>query len=138
MECTHAVNKLVFLHFFFVIRFFNIVCITETWLTPFVLDKEVLPSDYKVYHRDRGTRGVGVLIVIIDIFPSHQVDNSNTSVQMLIVEVNKVPRVLVLHISSSLFCELWQELLNQLHSLNSIATLLSLETSIHQTLASLL
>ena len=44
----------------------DIVIVTETWLTPTVLDKEILPRDYDIYRRDRPTdrRGGGVLVAI--------------------------------------------------------------------------
>ena len=47
-------------------RQLDVVIVTETWLTPEILDKEILPSGYNLYRRDRPgtTRGGGVLVAI--------------------------------------------------------------------------
>ena len=38
--------------------------VTETWLTSFVENKEILPSGYVIYRRDRGRRAGGVLLAV--------------------------------------------------------------------------
>ena len=49
---------------------FNVFCLTETWLSDFVLDSEVLPYDFIVYRQDRASRGGGVLVAVHDSIPS--------------------------------------------------------------------
>ena len=43
----------------------NVICLTETWMTPLVDSYELMPSEYKVYRKDRvGRRGGGVLLAV--------------------------------------------------------------------------
>ena len=49
---------------------FDVICITETWLSDFIYDKEILPYKFTFYRRDRGSRGGGVLIAVNDNLPS--------------------------------------------------------------------
>lgn len=39
-------------------------CFTETWLSSDIGDGEILSCDYKLYRRDRTSRGGGVLIAV--------------------------------------------------------------------------
>jgi len=48
----------------------SIYCITETWLSNYVLDCEILPCEYTLYRKDRGSRGGGVLIAVSDSVPT--------------------------------------------------------------------
>ena len=48
----------------------SIYCITETWLSNSVFDCEILPCECTLYHKDRGSRGGGVLIAVSDSVPS--------------------------------------------------------------------
>ena len=43
---------------------YNIYCITETWLNDCFYDNEILPCEYTIYRKDRGSRGGGVLIAV--------------------------------------------------------------------------
>lgn len=52
----------------------HIVVLTETWLKEGVLSSELFPVWYTVFRSHRTTgRGGGVLIAVLDIFPSQQV-----------------------------------------------------------------
>ena len=42
----------------------------ETWLSDSIFDHEILPCGYSLYHKDRATRGGGVLIAVSDLVPS--------------------------------------------------------------------
>ena len=48
----------------------SIYCIAETCLSNSVFDCEILPCEYTLYHKDRGSRGGGVLIAVSDSVPS--------------------------------------------------------------------
>lgn len=37
--------------------------ISETWLHSGILDEEIVPPDYVIYRRDRGSRGGGVAVI---------------------------------------------------------------------------
>ena len=43
---------------------FDIICLTETWLSESIFDQEILPTNYQIYRKDRPSRGGGVLIAI--------------------------------------------------------------------------
>ena len=45
---------------------------TETWLTKYHFNLEILPNDYLLYRNDRETRGGGVLIAANQNVPSSQ------------------------------------------------------------------
>ena len=49
---------------------YNIYCVTETWLSDFIFDHEILPCGYSLYHKDRSSRGGGVLIAVSDLISS--------------------------------------------------------------------
>ena len=44
--------------------------VTETCLSDFILDKEIIPCDYLIFHTDRPTRGRGVLLAIHSSIPT--------------------------------------------------------------------
>jgi len=50
---------------------YPVICVTETWLSELVFDKEILPSHYAIYRKDRaqGSRGGGVLLLLMNLFP---------------------------------------------------------------------
>ncbi len=48
----------------------NVICVTETWLSDSIFDKEIVPSHYTIYRKDRGSRGGGVLVAVDDSIPS--------------------------------------------------------------------
>ena len=43
---------------------YDIVFVTETWLTDFIFDQEILPTNYRIFRKDRQSRGGGVMIAI--------------------------------------------------------------------------
>ena len=48
---------------------FDVVCLSETWLSDSLFDQEILPSNYNIYRNDRPSRGGGVLIATKDNIP---------------------------------------------------------------------
>ena len=42
------------------------LCITETWLSDYVSDGEILPHGYVLYRKDRPSRGGGVLVAVTE------------------------------------------------------------------------
>ena len=73
---------------------FDIVGITETWLSSNIFDNEILPINYTIYRNDHGSRGGGVLLAVQDNIVS-KVLPSPTNIEMLTVEV-ELPQTLVL------------------------------------------
>ena len=86
------VNKLHNFSSFAYTSNYQIIAVTETWLTSSIYNKEILPSNFAIYRNDRGTRGGGVLLavnlsipskivscpddikaIVIELFPQHPV-----------------------------------------------------------------
>ena len=64
------VNKLTNLSSFVLSHDFQIIAITETWLSNFIYDNEILPPSFSIYRHDCKTRGGGILIAIKQTIPS--------------------------------------------------------------------
>ena len=60
------VNKLSQFQSFVYSHNFDVIAITETWLSNSIFDNEILPTNYKIYCNDRGSRGGGVLLAVRD------------------------------------------------------------------------
>lgn len=43
---------------------YQIVAVSETWLSDYICDKEILPTGYSIYRKDRQSRGGGVLLAV--------------------------------------------------------------------------
>ena len=65
----------------------NIYCITETWLSNSVFDCEILPCEYTVYRKDRGSQGGGVLIAVHESVPSVLI-SSPEELEIITVNLN--------------------------------------------------
>jgi len=63
-------NKLTTFQNFVYTFDYDIIGLTETWLTDAVLDNEILPVNYSIYRTDRVTRGGGVLLAVKNTVPS--------------------------------------------------------------------
>ena len=48
----------------------NIYCNSETWLSDFVFDHEILPVSFTIYRKDRPSRGGGILVAVSNVFDS--------------------------------------------------------------------
>lgn len=56
----------------------HVVIVTETWLRGEISDDDVFPPSYRVFRRDRPSRGGGVAVLVkkdIDAHPLRQIDN---------------------------------------------------------------
>ena len=69
---------------------FDVICLTETWLSDFIYDQEILPTNYNIYRRDRPSRGGGVLIAIKDTIPVSVVPSnlSHNAPEIITVRLN--------------------------------------------------
>ena len=78
----------------------SLVAVTETWLTNYVYDSEILPTGYNIFRRDRvGRRGGGVLLACRDhlsciCLPHLSPDDSEILVCEL--EVPRSPKIAVI------------------------------------------
>ena len=64
---------------------YSIYYITETWLSNSVFDREILPCEYTLYRKDRGSRGV--LIAVSDSVPSVLI-SSPEELEIITVNLN--------------------------------------------------
>ena len=67
------VNKLSNFQSFVYSSNYTIYCITETWLSLSVSDFEILPEKFSIFHKDRGSRGGGVLVAIDASVPCSEI-----------------------------------------------------------------
>ena len=67
---------------------YEIVCITETWLSDAVFDNEIIPKNYSIYRKDRKSRGGGVLVAISDSISSNLIPSPNT-LELIAVSINR-------------------------------------------------
>ena len=71
------------------------ILITETWLTPSVLDSDILPSGYSIFRCDRPySRGGGVMIAVASVFNSFLVFQSRSSEFIAIKILSSPPLVI--------------------------------------------
>ena len=64
------VNKLNDFSSFVYTLNYQIIAITETWLTSSIYNNEILPTQYTIYRSDRNSRGGGIMIAINQSIPS--------------------------------------------------------------------
>lgn len=64
LNIRSLVNKLSKFQSFVYTFNFCIICLTETWLSDFICNGEILPTGFVLYRKDRPSRGGGVLIAV--------------------------------------------------------------------------
>jgi len=65
----------------------KVICITETWLSELVFDKEILPSHYAIYHKDRGSCGGRVLVAVDESIPHSLIIDSPPNLEFIVVQL---------------------------------------------------
>ena len=55
---------------------FQILAVTETWLSSSIYDNEILLSQYTIYRNDHKSRGGGIMIAISQTIPSKIISRS--------------------------------------------------------------
>ena len=73
---------------------FDVIALTETWLTAKILDKDILPTGYCVYCSDRLFRGGGVMIGV-SCKNSSRLIKSHSSIDMVTVELLVLPNPII-------------------------------------------
>ena len=63
-NCRSLVSKLSSLYPFVCGCAVDILCLSETWLSDYIFDNEILPAGYTIYRRDRQSWGGGVLVAV--------------------------------------------------------------------------
>ncbi len=77
----------------------QIFCVSETWLSPNVLDEHVTVPNYNVYRCDKG-KGGGFCIYVKDMFNAPRIDVTTERPEgvedlWLTVEYRKLPSVII-------------------------------------------
>ena len=57
----------------FMLSDFQIIGLSQTWLSNNITDLEILPQAYSLYRKDRESHGRGVMLAVSSILPSRQV-----------------------------------------------------------------
>ena len=106
---------------YFVYSFsFHILAVTETWFSPSILDREVLPSNFAVYRHDRLTCGGGVLLAVHHSIPSRLL-SSPSHLEIVSVEIGLISPLLfcVIYIPSNSSSDYCSEILQYIESIVS-------------------
>jgi len=56
-------------------KLYDIIGLTETWLSDTIYDAEILPYNYTIFCKDRPSCGGGVLLAVDNGIPCHQIDS---------------------------------------------------------------
>ena len=83
------VNKFTPFQSFVYASDFDIFCLTETWLSECIYDCEILLNDFVLYHKDRPSRGGGVLIAFKASICSSQLP-SPPDIEVVSIKVGSV------------------------------------------------
>ena len=94
------------------------ICVTETWLKPFIFNNEILPTNYVVYRNDRGGKGGGVLLAVRSKMSSTLI-YSPTHLKLLTATLNhtKVITICLLYIPPNPDHKYISDLIEYLNSL---------------------
>ena len=60
---------------------------TETRLSELAFDKEILPSHYAIYHKDRGSCGGEVLVAVDESIPRSLIIDSPPNIEIIVVQL---------------------------------------------------
>ena len=114
------VNKLNHFQSAIYSKCYDLFCVTETWLHEHIHNSEILPTNYRIYRNDRGSRGGGVLIAVSNDIPSKLTSN-HSSIEMITVEISLSPKLIIvcLYIPPNCSDDYQQETLRILQSLPS-------------------
>ncbi len=72
----------------------DVVCVTETWLTPSFSSHEVVSSNFEIFRRDRGSCGGGILVAVSKKLLAREIIISS-AVELLAVEVFSRPKLTI-------------------------------------------
>ena len=87
-------NKMKFFQSLVYSKSFDIIAVTETWLSNSTFSNEILPLGYQVYRRDRPHTGGGVLIAVSSSFPS-SLALSAPDIELIVIKLDLFTPVLL-------------------------------------------
>ena len=86
-NCRSISNKLTDLQGLVYSSTYNIIGLTETWLSDSILDSEILPTGYTIYRLDRPSRGGGELLAVDKTIVSQQL-SSPINFELLLIRIS--------------------------------------------------
>ena len=99
---------------------YDVLCVTETWLSSTITNNEILPSTYTIYRNDRINRGGGVLIAVKHSLTS-QLHHLSDTIELIAVNLGVRPKLLLvcLYIPPNSSMEYQQEALAYISNLQN-------------------
>ena len=99
---------------------YNVIGLTETWLSDSILDSEILPTGYTIYRLDRQSRVGGVLLAIKDTIVSQQLPSpSNLELLLVCISLHHPITICLVYNPPNTSAQYRQELINYLQSLST-------------------
>lgn len=121
-NCRSLVSKLPSMSSFMYASMFDIFCLTETWLSDFIYDNEVIPTGYSLYRKDRSSRGGGVLVAVSDSIQSAIITTpSKLEVVAVSITLQEVVTFCVTYVPPSASIEYIEQLCSLVLSLSSLS-----------------
>lgn len=88
------VNKLSAFQAFVSSTHYKILAVTESWLSPFIFNNEIISPDFFIYQKDRDNRGGGVFLAVHQSIPSKLI-LSPASLEIVSVELTIPEKVII-------------------------------------------
>ena len=99
---------------------FQIIGLSETWLSNDILDTEILPTEYIIYRKDRGSRGGGVMLAIKNCLPSCELQSPpNLELITVSIYLNRTITCCMVYVPPNATAEYHAELVNYLATITS-------------------
>lgn len=73
---------------------FSILSFTETWLSDYIYNKEIIPSGYSILRKDRNGRSGGVMVAVKDSIPCKQL-LSPSNLEVITIKLNLTKPVIL-------------------------------------------
>ena len=114
------VNKLKDFQSLVYTKSFDIIGISETWLTDNIYDNEILPTGYTIFRKDRPSRGGGVLLAVNNTIPCQLISSpSNLEVVCIKLNLSHPITCCVLYNPPNLLSEYCDNLLNFISNISN-------------------
>ena len=119
-NCRSLAKCLLKFKSFVYVSNFQIIGLSETWLSNDILDTEILPTEYIIYRKDRGSRGGGVLLAIKNCLPSCELQSPpNLELITLSIYLNRTITCCMVYMPPNATTEYHAELVNYLATITS-------------------
>ena len=123
-NCRSLVKNLSQFQCFVYASDFQIIGLSETWLSDNIADLEILPQAYSLYRKDRGSRGRGVMLAVSNKLPSRQVLSPHNLevVSVSIFLSNTDITCCMVYVPPNASAEYHSDLVNYLNTITALST----------------